>query len=105
MEIQTQEARIILAIKAIRLSEKLSQRSVARIYKVPRKTLSNRMAGQTYRPESKANCYKLEDLEEETLIRYILDLDSRGFAPRLASVEDIANLLLKSRGASRVGKN
>jgi hypothetical protein len=35
MEIQTQEARIILAIEAIRLSKKLSQRSVAKIYKVP----------------------------------------------------------------------
>jgi hypothetical protein len=35
MEILTQEARIILAIKAIRLSKKLSQRSAGKIYKVP----------------------------------------------------------------------
>jgi hypothetical protein len=104
MEIQTQEARIILAIEAIRSSKKLSQRSAAKIYKVPQKTLSNRMAGRTYRPESKANCYKLNDLEEETLVRYILDLDTRGFAPRLAGVEDMANYILESRGGKRVGK-
>ena len=105
MEIQTQEARIILAIEAIRLSRKISKRSIAKIYKVLYTTLSDRIAGRTYRPESKANCYKLNDLEEETIIRYILDLDSRGFTPRLAGVEDIANLLLESRGAPRVGKN
>jgi hypothetical protein len=63
------------------------------------------MAGRTYHPESKANCHKLTDLEEDTIVRYILDLDSRGFAPRLASIKDIANLLLESRGVLRVGKN
>ena len=62
------------------------------------------MAGRTYRPETKANSLKLTKLEEEVILRNILDLDSRGFAPRLASVEDMANLLLESRGGKRVGK-
>ncbi len=62
------------------------------------------MAGQTYRPETKPNYYKLNDLEEETLVRYILNLDIRGFAPRLASIEDIANYILESRGGKYVGK-
>jgi predicted XRE-type DNA-binding protein len=103
MEIQTQEARIVLAIEAIRTTKKLSQRSAAKLYKVPLSTLSDRMAGRTPRPETKANRQKLSKLEEEVIIRYILDLDSRGFAPRLASVEDIANLLLKSRGQDPIG--
>lgn len=38
------------------------------------------------------------------IVQYILDLDTRGFAPRLAGVEDIANHILDSRGAQRVGK-
>ena len=105
MEIQTQEARIILAIKAIRSSKKISRRSTVKIYKVPYATFSDRIASRTYRPKSKANCYKLTDLKEKTIIRYILDLDSRGFAPRLASIKDIVNLLLESRGALRVDKN
>jgi hypothetical protein len=99
MEIQTKEARIILAIEAIRNSKSLSQRSAVKIYKVPLSTLSDRIASRTYRPETKANGLKLTELEEGIIVRYILDLDSRGFAPRLTSVEDMANLLLESRGA------
>ena len=104
MEIQTQEARIILAIEAIRTSKKLSRRSAIKIYKVPKATLRDRMTGRTYRPETRPNRQKLSELEEGVIIRYILDLDSRGFAPRLASVKDIANYILESRGAERVGK-
>jgi hypothetical protein len=96
MEIQTQEVRIILAIKAIRSSKKLSKRSAAKIYKVLYTILSDRIASWTYRPDSKANCYKLTKLEEEVIVRNILDMDSRGFAPRLAGVEDMANFILKS---------
>jgi hypothetical protein len=103
MEIQTQEARIILAIEAIRTSKKLSKRSAAKFYKILYTSLSNRMAGRTYRPNSIANRQKLSELEEGVIIRYILDLDSRGFTPRIAGVKDIANLLLKSRGQDPVG--
>ena len=39
MEIQSQEARIILAIEAIRSSKKFSRRSAAKIFKVPETTL------------------------------------------------------------------
>jgi hypothetical protein len=105
IEIQTQETRIILAIKAIRSSKKLSKCRVVKIYKILYAILSYRITSRTYRPESKTNCYKLTDLEEDTIIRYILDLDSRGFALRLAGVKDIANLLLESRGVLHVGKN
>ena len=104
MEIQTQEARIILAIEAIRSSKKLSCRSAAKIYKVPETTLRYRMAGLTARPETRPNRQKLSELEEGVIIRYILDLDTRGFAPRLASVEDMANYILESRGADCIGK-
>jgi len=99
MEIQTQEARIILAIEAIRTSKKLSRRAAAKIYKVPEATLRDRMTGRTYRPETRPNRQKLSELEEEVITRYILDLDSRGFAPRLAGIEDMANYILESRGA------
>jgi hypothetical protein len=41
-----------------------------------------------------ANSRKLSDLEEHTIVQYILDLDSQGFSPRLRGVEDMANRLL-----------
>ena len=104
MEIQTQEARIILAIEAIRSSKNLSRRSAAKIYRVPETTLRRRINGQLYLPERRTASLKLTKLEEEVIIRNILDMDSRGFAPRLAGVEDMANFILESRGGRRVGK-
>jgi hypothetical protein len=38
------------------------------------------------------------------LVRHILDLNARGFAPTLAAVRDIADRLLAEKGASQVGK-
>ena len=68
MEIQSQEARIILAIEAIRSSKKFSRRSAAKIYKVPETTLRDRMAGRTPLNETKANCHKLTEVEEEVIV-------------------------------------
>jgi len=69
MEIQTQEARIILAIEAIRTSKKLSCRSAAKIYKVPETTLRHRMTSLTPRNETRPNRQKLSELEEGVIIR------------------------------------
>ena len=104
MQIQTQEARIILAIEAIRTSKKLSCRTAAKIYLVPETTLRFRMKGRTPLHERRPGAQKLSKLEEGVIIRNILELDSRGFAPRLAGVEDMANFILESRGGRRVGK-
>jgi hypothetical protein len=104
MQIQTNEARIILAMEAVRSSSKMSIRRAAKLYSVPHSTLAHRIAGRTPRTETKANCHNLTELEEEVIVRYILDLDTRGFAPRLAGVEDMANYILESRGGKRVGK-
>ncbi len=104
MLIQTQEARIILAIEAIRTSKKLSRRSAAKIYDVPESTLRDRMTSRTTLYERRPATHKLTELEEEVIVRNILDMDSRGFAPRMAGVEDMANFILESRGGKRVGK-
>ncbi|KAF5715316.1 hypothetical protein FMUND_6914 [Fusarium mundagurra] len=41
---------------------------------------------------------------EEIIVKFILDLDSRGFPPRLRGVEEMTNRLLADRDASPVGK-
>jgi hypothetical protein len=105
IEIQTQETRIILVIKVIRSSKKLNKHRTAKIYKILYANFSYKITSRTYYPKSKTNCHKLTNLEKDTIIRYILDLDSRGFAPRLTSIKDIANLLLESRGVLYIGKN
>lgn len=104
MSVQTQEARIVLAIEAIQSSQKISLRTAAKLYNVPRSTLSDRMNGHSTIRERRPANHKLTETEEEVIVRYILDLDARGFAPRMAGVEDMANLILTSRGGRRVGQ-
>jgi hypothetical protein len=64
MPVQTQEARIILAIEAIRTSKKLSRRKAAKIYEVPESTLRLRMNGSTSLPKRRPANTNLSDLEE-----------------------------------------
>ena len=47
----------------------------------------------------------LTKLEEDVVVNHILDLDSRGFPPRLADVANMANSLRAERGLSQVGLN
>jgi transcriptional regulator with XRE-family HTH domain len=98
------ESKIILAIKAIRTSKKLSRRKAAKIYEVSFSILNDRMNSKTSLSESRPVNTNLTILEEEVIIRNILDIDSRGFIPRLASIEDIVNYILKSRERKRVSK-
>ena len=98
------ESQIILAIGAIRRDQKLSRRKAAAIYDVPEATLRYRMNGRTPKLESRPAAHRLTITEEEAVTQYILDLDTRGFAPRYAGVEDMANLLLARRDGGRVGK-
>jgi hypothetical protein len=104
MSVQTQEARITLAIEAIRTAKKLNPSTAAKIYNVPRTTLLDRMNGRTTIRERRPGNTKLTSLEEDVIVRNILDMDTRGFAPRLAGVEDMANFILESRGGRRVGQ-
>jgi hypothetical protein len=91
-------------MEAVWSSSKMSIRRAATLYEVPRSSLAYRLAGRSPHNETKANYHKLTEVGEEVIVRYILDLDIRGFAPRLAGMEDIANYILESRGGKRVRK-
>lgn len=104
MSVQTQEGRVTLAIEALRTAKNMSIRAIAKIYDVPRSTLEARLKGRIPKPEKRNSQHNLTLSEEETLVRYILDLDSRGFPPRIDSVRDMANLLRATRHATPVGK-
>ena len=98
MQAQNNEARIILAIEAIQNAKKLSCLAASKLYNIPEPT--GRPSHSNTRPKS----HKLNILEEEVIIRYIIDLDTRGFGPWLAGVEDIANHLLEAQGGKHVRK-
>ena len=61
------EARILLAIKAIKNQEISAIRGAARRFEVPKSTLRSRLYRTTFRANSRVNSYKLTEVEEETL--------------------------------------
>lgn len=97
------ENRVILALQALNRDPKLSARAAAKIYNVPRTTIQRRRDNIPSRRDSTPNLRKLSDLEESTIIQYILDLDARSFPPRLCGVQDMANRLLADRDAPPIG--
>jgi helix-turn-helix, Psq domain len=99
----SKESRLILALQAIKKDPNLSVRAAAKIYNIPESTLRTRRAGKKSRRDLSANLRKLTDLEESVLKEHIIDLDMRGFPPRLSGVQEMADLLRTARDASRVG--
>jgi hypothetical protein len=100
-----QESRLQLALQAIERDPTLSQRRAARIYRIPRSTLSTRRAGTTFIRDCTPKLMNLLKTEEEVIVQHILDLDARGFPPQLAAVADIANSLRAERHLGQVGVN
>jgi Tc5 transposase DNA-binding domain len=99
------EGRIQLAKQSIKLGQFDSIRETAEVFDVPERTLGYRMHGRLSQDDCIPNSRKLTPYEEEAIIQYILDLDSRGFPPRPRDVQEMADLLLAERDASPVGKN
>ena len=104
MQPSNQEGRILLALSAYNCRQFKSLRLAAEAFKVPPSTLTSRYNRVPFRPSTRPNSHKLTATEEQTIVRYILNLDSRGFAPRLCEVADIADKLLAVRGGEPVGK-
>jgi Fic family protein len=96
---------MLLAIQFVRQNPLCNITKIAQIYNVPRTTLRRRIQGILSIRDTINKAQKLTKLEEDTIIRYILDLDSRAFPPRRSAVEDIANRLLAARDSGRVRKN
>ena len=105
MELPLVEARIIMALEAIKGDKKLSIRAAAKVYNIPPTTLFDRRASRRARADTSPNSQKLTKLEEEAIVRYILKLGTRSFPPRLRDMEDMANQLLRVRDTSPVGVN
>src|SRR5947209_2287660 len=97
------EAQLQLALQAMESDENLSLREAAKRYLVPHTTLRLRQKGIRARADTIANSRKLDLLEEEVIVRRVLDLYEQGFSPGYDIVRDIANLLLATRNGSPVG--
>jgi len=94
------EANILLALQALQNDPKLSLRRAAKIYKVSLTTLWRRQQGILSQRDTIPKLRKLSDVEEQIIVQFILNLDSRGFPPRLRGVEEMANRLVADCDAS-----
>ena len=99
------EGSVQLAILAIKQDNIESERRAAVVYDVPRTTLRARRAGRPSQRDYEPSSKKLTKLEEEAIVAYILDLDSRGIGATRAMVRDIASNLLAERGEQPVGQH
>ena len=75
------EGKIELAISDLKNGRIRSIREAARIYTVARTTLQDRMKGVPYRQIIRANGHILTQSEEDSLVKWVLDLDRRGLPP------------------------
>ncbi|EED15710.1 pogo transposable element, putative [Talaromyces stipitatus ATCC 10500] len=63
------------------------------------------ISGRILGGEKRANHHKLTQSEEDSLVKWVLDLDRRGLPPRHSLVREMVNYLLLQHGKPQVGKN
>jgi hypothetical protein len=96
---------VSLAYIAFKADKFQSLRAAARSFSVDHRRLSERAKGIPFSLDTTSTLRKLTSTEEQTIIRYILNLDARGFAPHLPEVANMADRMLAKRDAEPVGKN
>ena len=94
------EARIQLAVEALRSGQIRSVRKAADAFDVPKSTLHRRVKGGGTRQEAQVQNRKLRPTEEAALIRWIESMDDRGMAPTVGYIRQMADLLIRERGSS-----
>jgi hypothetical protein len=99
------EGAVELALQVFQSGQFRSQKAAANAFNIRPRTLNRRVHGITARRDCIPNSRKLTATEEQTIMQYILELDSRGFAPRLCEVADMADKLPGVRGGEPVGKH
>ena len=91
------EGRKLLALHALQTGQISSARAAARLYNVPKTSLTDRMGGRPARTDLRANGHKLTQTEEQVLLEWILSMDERGYPLKVHAVGDAAKLLLQQR--------
>jgi hypothetical protein len=98
------EGKPLLAIQAYQNGQFPSLRAEALRFGVPETTARTRMNRTPFRADKRYPRYTLTQNEEDSLVQWILDMDSRGGAPRPSTVREIANILHAERGSTTACK-
>lgn len=92
----SQAGRFLLAIEAIKKGQSSSIQTAATLYEVPHSTLTHCISSHTAWTNSEPQNQKLTSVEESVLIQWIISMDEWGQPPQVATVWEIANLLLSN---------
>jgi hypothetical protein len=76
-----EDGRVDLTLQAYILGQFQSLRRATTAFNIKYQRLSNQLHGISSRAQTRPNYQKLTATKEQTIIQYILNLDSRGFAP------------------------
>jgi transposase len=99
------ESRIRLAVSDYKKGTLASIKEAARVHGVAYGTVRDRLNGVQAKCNTIPRTRKLSVDQENALIKYILNLNSRGFPPKPRYVREMANALLAQDGDGKVGKN
>ena len=91
-------------MEAIHTIKKMNTTQASKVYSVPQLTLHNQLQGSITNTKKRDPQHKLTLSKEQTLIQYILNLDTQGFPPQIARVSNIADLLLTTHYIKQTSK-
>jgi hypothetical protein len=94
------EGRLELAVQAYKDGNFSSYTAAAKAYDVARKTLQRRLTGTLPQRGSTSKHRLLTPTEEASLLQWVISRDRRGMPPRVATVREMAGLLLAQHGIS-----
>ena len=99
------EADVQLALSDILKNQIKSIQRAEIVYKVPLRTIRRRRDGTRSRRDCEPNSKRLTKLEEEAIIKRILEQDLQGISLLKLLIQDMADRLLRARDAEPVSKN
>ena len=106
MECGLKESRLQMALDALKKGQFKSQRAASLAFDIPETTLRRRIRGVISSPQKTANCQKLSDTEESTLLAWILHMNKRGLPLHLPIARRLAQLLVSARlPSTTIGEN
>ena len=93
---QSKEDQIQLALNAFKNGQFKTKKSASLAFNVSETTLHHWLQGIASHSEKAANCQKLSNTEELTLLSWILDMDKHGLPLQLLTICYLAQLLVSA---------
>jgi hypothetical protein len=94
----SREDQIQLALTDYESGKIKSQNALAKMYGIPRSTLRNRINGMKQPRESHESQQRLSAIQEEFLVKWIIEQDAQGFPPSHTRTREMATRILRLNG-------